>query len=127
MRIMTQNETAEPYVEMTIPFDRLTVDITHEVEELLWLYSDCRRDGENLIFSVPAYRYREEIEPAIWRTAYEYLCAKMPITRLIVSKGVWEGRSQAEILAALPPHSNMSQELLSRIKGAINHLIVSLR
>src|SRR5262249_7493006 len=124
-RRLTPEEIAEPDVVMRIHPDRLALDIPHEVEELVRLYGECRYDGTNLVFIIPAYRYREEIEPTLWHAAHEYVKQHMPKTYQYICEFVERGQSRADIMCGVrtAPNLKLNERLLSQIEGAINHMI----
>jgi hypothetical protein len=110
---------------MKIHPDRLALDVPHDVEQLIRLYGECRYERPNLVFSIPAYRYREEIEPALWRAAHDCVKQHMPKTYEHICEFVKQGQSCAEIMgrARATPNLNQKERLLSQIEGAVNHLI----
>ncbi len=124
-RRLTSKEIAESDVVMTIHPDHLALKVRREIEELVRLYGECHYDGTNLVFSVPAYRYDEEIQPALWRAGHEYVREQMPKTYEHICKFVEQGKSCAEILGEVraKPNLKLDERLLSQVEGAINHLI----
>lgn len=65
MRQLTAEELSEPDVILKIHRDRFDLDVSVEMVEALRTYAESRADGRFLIFTLSAYRYREEIEPLL--------------------------------------------------------------
>lgn len=123
MRRLTNIEITESDVVLRIHPDRLALDVSAEVEQLLRLYGRCEFDGKDLVFSIPAYRYREEIEPVIWREAYDWMAAKMSVTVEFITQSLAEGQSPARLMEFFAARPNMNSGLLSQIEAAINHIV----
>lgn len=121
MRRLTEAEICEPHVTLTIHPDRLQLDTPKEVEDLLRLYGECQYDGHNLVFTVAAYRYREEIEPVIWRHANDWVCRKMPATHDFIRYGLNLRFTADNLIQFFKERVNMNPGLLSQVTGAINH------
>jgi hypothetical protein len=64
-RRLTDAELAEPDVVLTIDRDRYDSEVSAELDLALRTYAQRRSRGRDLLFTVPAYRYREEIAPLV--------------------------------------------------------------
>lgn len=124
MRKLTAEELSEADVRLVIHPDALALKTSKTLEDALRLYSETRIDDKgNLVFTIAAYRYREEIEPLLQREAHDWTREKCPKLYGFIEAQLCKGASREAILRACASLPKMKEGVFRQVEGAIAHLI----
>jgi hypothetical protein len=122
-RRLTDEEISEPDVVLKIHRDRFDLDVSIEVAEALRTYAEVRDDGKGyLVFTLPGYRYREEIEPLLEREAHDWTREKCPRLYALIETQVKAGTDRAAIVRQCAGLRGMNERLLRQVAATVAHL-----
>lgn len=124
MGMLTTAELTEPDVTLVIHPDRLALDVSKELEDLLRLYGYCTMNEKGkLVFSVPAYRYRDEIEPLLHKEANDWTRERCPTLYAFLQSQIEAGTDRVEIFQQCAKLRGMTEGLLRQVDATISHLL----
>jgi hypothetical protein len=123
MRKLTDEELREPDVTLTIHPDALALKVSKTLEDTLRLYAETRTDDKgSLVFSIPAYRYREEIEPLLQKEANDWMRERCPTLYGFIAAQVSAGASREEILRECARIRKMNDRVIRQVEGTLAYL-----